>query len=58
MRLCSCRGGFSSVISLQITMPPSAPVRRMAIMGIPNPSAEARAAEERKEKKKKKLEEN
>ncbi len=38
-------------------MPPPAPVRRLAIMGVPTPSAEARAAEERKEKKKKKLEE-
>ncbi len=38
-------------------MPPPAPVHRMAVMGIPSPSAEARAAEERKEKKKKKLEE-
>ncbi len=57
MRLYSCRGGFSSVTSLQIynasacTRPPHGD------NGVPNPSAEARAAEERKEKKKKKLEE-
>ncbi len=36
---------------------PQPPPRRLAILGIPNASAEARAEEERKEKKKKKLEE-
>ena len=55
--LVSCRGGLFFFSFLRAIMPPPAPVRRMAVMGIPNPSAEARAAEERKEKKKKKLEE-
>ena len=51
-------GGAFLLFSLfRAIMPPPAPLRRLAVMARPDPSAEARAAAERKEKKKKKLEE-
>jgi hypothetical protein len=51
------RGGLFFLSFLFRFIMPQPPPRRLAIMGVPNPTAASRAEEERKEKKKKKLEE-